>query len=262
MEIPNSNLRLIKMLDPFSFIAEYYDEVMEKVDYEEWARYIITLFSMSSLKPIKTVLDLALGTGTISIILQRTGFEVFGLDYSQGMLKVAKRKFQQKLNLSPNLVRADFREIPFKNAFFDGVYSTFDSLNNILEPAELEKTFKEVRRILKKGGAFVFDLNTEWSLKEEWDNKTRVEETANTLTIWKSRYLNGISYLYFTLFVREDRQKDLYRKVSTVFRERGYNPSEVKRMLKRSGFEKVLYFDHFTFNPGKSKSSRITYLAF
>ncbi|MEO0272755.1 MAG: methyltransferase domain-containing protein [candidate division WOR-3 bacterium] len=261
MDILNENLRLFIMSDPFTVIAFYYDEVMEKVDYEEWARYIRSLFQMAPLKPIRKVLDLAMGTGTLSILMQKMGFDVYGLDFSTGMLKVAQSKFK-KTGYVPSLVKADFRDIPFKNSSFEGVFSTFDSLNNILDPLELERVFREVRRILKKGGAFVFDLNTEWSLKEEWDNKTRVEETTNTISIWKSRYINGISYLYFTLLVRESANSDLYKKVFTVFRERGYDPPEVRKLLKKSGFTKVFCFDHFTLNPGKSKNSRVTYLAF
>jgi len=245
------------MHDPFSVIAEYYDEITQKVDYREWSAYIKSLFSMAPLKPIKKVLDLAIGTGNIASYLKSAGYEVSGLDFSIGMLRVAKRK-----NAAHHLIRADFRELPFKDSTFDGVYSTFDSLNNILDPQELLNTFKEVRRILRKGGPFVFDLNTKWSLEFEWDNNTRVEETQNTISIWKSRYIDQISYLYFTLFVRENKEANLYKKVSTVFRERGYDPQEVKNFLKRANFEKVYSFEHFTFTAGKAKSSRITYLAY
>ncbi len=249
------------MENPFTLIAEYYDEVMQKVNYEEWARYIKTLFSMAPLKPIKTVLDLASGTGNISTRMAAYGYEIFGLDYSLGMLKVARKKIEEK-SLPVFFIQGNFRRIPFREHTFDGVYSTFDSLNNILDADELSDTFQQVRRILRNGGPFVFDLNTEWSLKTEWDNLTRVEETAKTISIWKSRYLNGISYLYFTLFVKIDPEKDHYKRISTVFRERGYEPSEIKTMLKRNGFEKVFIFDHFTLNPGKSRSSRVTYLAY
>ncbi len=247
------------MHDPFSVIAEYYDEIMSKVDYAAWAQYIRTLFNLAPLKSIKKVLDLAVGTGNVAYYLINHNYEIVGLDYSIGMIRVAKRKFESKEN-PPKFVLGDFRKIPFKQKSFDAVISTFDSLNNILDPKELQDTFTQVRSILKDGGAFVFDLNTDWSLKTEWDDKTRVEETAKTITIWRSRYSNGISYLYFTLFVKT--QEDYYKKISTIFRERGYGPSEVRRLLKKAGFKECLSFEHFTLNPGKEKSSRNTYLAY
>ncbi|MDI6850682.1 MAG: class I SAM-dependent methyltransferase [bacterium] len=248
------------MNDPFGLIAEYYDEVMEKVDYEEWARYVKTLLSMAPLKPIKRILDLASGTGNLSIRLKDYGYEIFGLDYSLGMLKVAKKKLSNQL-LTIHLVSADFRHIPFKPSSFDAVISTFDSLNNILKPAEMVETFKQIRRVLRNGGPFIFDLNTSWSFKTEWYNLTRVEETANTISIWKSRYVNGIVYLHFTLFVRIDKRNH-YKKIYTVFRERGYSPDEVKKYLKQAGFSKVHCYDHFTLSPGRRTSSRVTYLAY
>jgi len=260
LKILTNPIKLKAMNDPFSLIAEYYDEVMEKVDYDEWARYIKTLFSMAPLKPIKRVLDLASGTGNLSIKLGNQGYEVFGLDYSPGMVRVAKRKIVDK-PFTMHMIIADFRKLPFRKNLFDAVISTFDSLNNILEPEELFETFREVREVLRKGGPFIFDLNTNWSFETEWHNMTRVEETANTVSIWKSRYLNGIVYLYFTLFVRIDKG-DTYKKIYTVFRERGYDPDEVKKYLKKAGFKKVYCYDHLTLSPGKAKSSRITYLAY
>ncbi|MGB4729514.1 MAG: methyltransferase domain-containing protein [Candidatus Hydrothermia bacterium] len=249
------------MEDPFTCIAESYDEIMLKVNYPEWAQYIKTLFSLAPLKPIHLVLDLSAGTGSLSSILTSWGYELFCFDFSLGMLNIAKRKFE-KQNLLGTFVRGDFRKIPFKETSFDAVISTFDSLNNVLDPNELLDIFVQVKKILKSGGPFIFDLNTEWSLKIEWNDFTRVEETANTITIWKSRYLNSISYLFFTLFVKIDEEKAIYKKISTVFKERGYDPAEVRAMLKKAGFEKIFMFDHFTFNPGKPKSSRVTYLAY
>jgi len=58
------------------------------------------------------------------------------------------------------------------------------------------------------------------------------------------------------------KKRQFTKKISTVFKERGYDPPEVRAMLKKAGFEKIFMFDHFTFNPGKPKSSRVTYLAY
>jgi len=240
-------------------IARHYDKIMHQVNYQEWAEYILEIMNLSPLKKKTRLLDIACGTGTMALLMNKKGFEVYGFDRSPEMVKVAKQKVENENVTGVFLFVADFRDIPVKSKEFHGVYSIFDSLNNILDEGELLKIFEKVHDILIEGGAFVFDLNTDFSLKRDWGNNTKVEESDDVVTIWRTRYENGISTLNFTVFVKENNK---YQKIDAIFRERGYDPPLVKNLLKKAGFKAVFGFDHFTLYEGTDKSSRVTYLAY
>jgi len=245
--------------DSFSLIARYYDRIMHRVNYQEWAEYIIQIMNLSPLKKKTRLLDIACGTGTMALLMNRKGFEVYGFDRSLEMVKVARQKVKKENVTDVFLFAGDFRDLPVKDKEFHGVYSIFDSLNNVLDERELLKIFVRVHEILVEGGAFVFDLNTDFSLRRDWGNNTKVEESDDVVTIWRTRYEDGVSTLNFTVFVREDNK---YQRIDAIFRERGYDPPLVKNLLKKAGFKAALGFEHFTLYEGTEKSSRVTYLAY
>ena len=57
--------------------SRIYDILMSDVDYESWAQYIINLFEKSGVFP-KTILDIACGTGNISIPMSKAGYNIYG----------------------------------------------------------------------------------------------------------------------------------------------------------------------------------------
>jgi len=116
-----------------------------------------TDFIQSILLKKGTVLDLCCGTGRHSIILQRRGWAIIGLDLSKNLLTIAKRAMKKDRVEFP-LVRADMRHFPFRNMVFDSVICMFTSFGYLPSESEDMKSFKEVRRTLRKGGKFLLDL--------------------------------------------------------------------------------------------------------
>ena len=89
------------------------------------------------------VLDMACGTGDISIALKRKGLEVIGADISENMLALARKK-------APEI---DFRygdasELPFADGSFDAVTIAF-GIRNFDKRAQC---IRELHRVLKDGG--------------------------------------------------------------------------------------------------------------
>jgi len=78
-------------IKPFSEIAEYYDLLFEDVDYEKWARYVVRFFSVARVK-VERVLEVGCGTGNLTKHLNDMGFKVVGVDNSEDMVRVARRK--------------------------------------------------------------------------------------------------------------------------------------------------------------------------
>lgn len=72
-------------------LAAAYDGLTEDVGYEKRADYLEKLFARSRI-PVRTVLDLACGTGTMTWLLTGRGYEMIGADMSEEMLAAAMMK--------------------------------------------------------------------------------------------------------------------------------------------------------------------------
>ena len=75
----------------YEFLAGCYDAFTADVHYARWADYLEKHFARSRL-PIRTVLDLACGTGSLTRVLAERGYEMIGADLSQEMLAQAAEK--------------------------------------------------------------------------------------------------------------------------------------------------------------------------
>ncbi len=101
-----------------------------------------------------SVLDLCTGTGTLLVHLQaKVGPEgqVVGVDFSQGMLKVAREKTGRLANVY--LVEADASSLPFTAANFDAV--TCSHAFYELKGETQARALQEIVRVLKPTGVFL-----------------------------------------------------------------------------------------------------------
>src|SRR5437588_1882722 len=114
---------------PTSFIAvaPHYDRLMADVPYRAWVKYLHQLLELRNLKP-RRILDLACGTGSVSEILARDGYEVVGVDLSAPMIQEARKKAARwDMPIEYHIQDAARMEIP--GPPFDLCVSFFDSMN-------------------------------------------------------------------------------------------------------------------------------------
>ena len=111
--------------------------------------------------PVRTALDLACGTGVLCRILQKAGIESRGMDFSSGMIDIARQE-------SPEIPYDVADMILYRpDAQFDLVTCTGDALNHIPDLADVEKIFANIHAYLAPGGYFVFDLLDEREISTE-----------------------------------------------------------------------------------------------
>ena len=91
-------------------------------------------------------LDVACGTGDMAIELLKRGCSVTGIDLSEEMLAIARRKTAEA-----NFQLANAEALPFDDATFDAVTSAFGIRNFV----HLDKGLAEMARVLKSGGRMV-----------------------------------------------------------------------------------------------------------
>ena len=177
---------------------------------------------------------------------------MIGIDGSFDMLTVAKRKLDQ---FNPPLIQSKFEYFTLKKNV-DIVISLFDSLNNILAEKDLLQTFSNVSRSLKKGGLFIFDMNTVYGLSRMDGSSTFTKESGGVYSIWKGKYdsKRTLASLFVTLFVSEN---GFYRRVEETHLEKGYSLNQLKKLLRKSGFTKISFFEHLTFSRPGLKTQRV-----
>ena len=95
----------------FDRVSAVYDETREPLTSEEVER----LADLLKERGVKSILEVGVGTGRIALPLLERGFEVYGVDLSNGMLQKAKAKGMKDILLG------DANQLPFGDKAFDGV---------------------------------------------------------------------------------------------------------------------------------------------
>ena len=154
----------------YDTLAEHYHYWRTKANPQGW-HYNELLEMPAALKLLgnvkgKKILDFGCGTGIYAKLLTKKGAKVKGFDISKEMLEIAKRE-NPKLDLR---IGSGYK-FPFKEKF-DIVLSSL--VVHYLD--DWNKMFKEVRKVLKKGGYFVFSTGNP------------VAETVKKINVGKKRY--------------------------------------------------------------------------
>jgi demethylmenaquinone methyltransferase/2-methoxy-6-polyprenyl-1,4-benzoquinol methylase len=126
----------------FDRIAPRYDRVNRVISLGQDCRWRRRSVAALGLPQGATVLDLACGTGDLCEDLIEHGHRPVGMDFSEGMLSVARTH-------AP-LARADALRLPARTGSVDGIVTGF-ALRNF---TDLDAFFRECARVLRRGGRF------------------------------------------------------------------------------------------------------------
>ena len=244
-------------MDAYTSFAQVYDLFMDNVPYEEWAAYvrgILTQYGIGS----GLVLDLGCGTGSLTECLARAGYDMIGVDSSEDMLEIAMDK-RGRSGLDILYLLQDMREFELYGTV-RAVVSICDSMNYILDYADLVQVFRLVNNYLDPGGIFIFDLNTEYKYEALMGSRTFAEDREDGSFIWYNEYSpeDHINEYDLTLFVREGK---LFRRFQETHYQRAYSPAEVRRAAAEAGMEFEACWDAFSRDPVKPDSERM-YMVF
>ena len=100
-------------MSAYEALAGCYDSLTQDIPYEHMLQYMEALLQRHGVSP-QTVLDLACGTGSMSVILAQKGYRVIGVDMSEEMLCVAAQK-AQKLDNPPFFACQLLQELKLRN---------------------------------------------------------------------------------------------------------------------------------------------------
>ena len=237
----------------YAAFAPYYDSLMRNVDYQGRADYLMSLFQRYEHAPGLT-LDLACGTGTLTVELAKRGVDIYGIDSSPAMLAQARDK---ALDAGLNIL---FLCQKMQNIDLYGtvntVLCTMDSINHLVDPKEVEETFQRVSLFLEPKGYFIFDMNTLYKHRKIIGNHTFVYDAENVFCVWQNTLDEKKNRISVSLDFFE-RTNSLYRRTRTHFYETAYSVETIKKMAEQAGLQVVDMLDDMSLNSPQETSQRI-----
>ena len=239
-------------------LAGCYDQFTRDVDYVRWADYLERHFARSAL-PIHTVLDLACGTGSLTLELARRGYEMIGVDQSEEMLAQAAEKCRQASEIPPLFLHQSMDKLDLYGTI-DACVCCLDSVNYVTSPQKLERAFQRVHTFLMPGGLFVFDVNTPDKLRA-LDGQVFLDESADAYCVWRADYSARRRVCTYGLDLFTLEPDGRWSRAEELHEEYAYEPDEREALLVRAGFSRIKQYGERKLRAPKAGEGRIFFAA-
>ncbi len=243
-------------MDGYGIFADFYDGLTLNANYAERADFILRAFESLG-HDMGLTLDLACGTGNLTMELKRREVDVYGIDGSPEMLSRAQEKSVDS-GLDILYLCQQMQEIDLYGTI-DTCVCTLDSINHMTNPADVQKTFDRVSLFMTPGGYFLFDVNTIYKHQKILSDNTFVYDTDDVFLVWQNSIKeNNVVDIELNFF---ELDGDAYYRTDEGFSERAYSDEELTEMLENSGFEVVSRFGDLCFEPPSKDEQRVIYIA-
>ena len=237
----------------------YYDRLTENVDYPARAAYFDQLVQKWVQRPVELLLDLACGTGSLSLELYKLGYDVIGVDGSDEMLSVAiEKKYDNKADIM--FLSKDMDKLDLYGTI-DVTVCALDSINHITDPKVVQKVFDRVSLFTAPGGIFIFDVNTPYKHREVLRDNTFVYEYDDLFCCWQNVCEDGENVdITLDIFAKEEGEKT-WERYSESFSERAYDHEAILRFLENSGMKLLAVYGEDTMEEPTETTQRAIYVA-
>lgn len=213
----------------YSVIAPLYDRINGD-QYTPYAAYLKEVFARYADIPVKEVLDLGCGTGSIAALLAED-YDMVALDASPEMLSIAMEKNAGKNTL---LLCQDMRKFELYGTV-QAAYSSFDCFNYLKSEKDLQKVFALVHNYVEPGGIFAFDVNTRYRLEQVYGSNAFTYEFEDGLLLWRNE--QGENCCQFVLDWFELQEDGSYERISETQTEYIHDRETLVRLAEENGFE-------------------------
>lgn len=240
----------------YEFLALSYDALTADVGYPRWADYIEGHFE-GLRRPVRTVLDLACGTGSLTYELSCRGYELTGVDLSADMLSMAEEKCRD-LPVRPRFFCQGMENLRLPGQV-DACVCCLDSVNYVLKPQKLARAFRRVYDCLAPGGLFLFDADTPEKLKG-MDGQVFLDETEDDFCVWRGEYSpkRRVCSFWMDIFHREGQ---IWQRGGELHEEYAYTMDELESYLKEAGFVQIKQYGELKRRAPKEGEQRIFFTA-
>ena len=229
------------------FDSEYYHILYNKRDHNEAELFINKLLKILSPNKEAYFLDLCCGKGRHSILLNKMGYKVDGIDLSKNSIEQALREKRNNLNF---FVR-DMRQIN-EHSKYDYILNLFTSFGYFNDTKDNHLVINGVTKALKKDGLFVIDfLNIKKTLK----NLTKSEKIKiNEINFYIKRW-SDLNFLYKRIEFKEKTKKFEFTERIQLL-----NKEEIVNLCSKSNLKNISTFGDYQLNDFNENSERLILL--
>lgn len=238
----------------YNKFAYIYDKLMEDAPYEQWVRYIKRICNNYQVD-VKSIVDVACGTGSFAIPMAKAGYEVQGIDLSEDMLLVAQEKAREN-QVSVQFYQQDMRTI-------DGFYPTdmitifCDSLNYLESDLDVQETFAAVYRNLKDDGLFLFDVHSVFKMQEVFAGQTFALDDGALAYIWECYEGERDFSVEHELSFFVKKEENTFERFTEFHKQQTFPIETYKAWLQQAGFTIMEITADFTELAPNEESERI-----
>ena len=239
------------MPKPYENLSKYYEDIINDKEYQDFLNLILN--KVKKYSPLINGVDCACGSGLFSRKLKENGFNVVGVDISEEMLQVAKAK-SDSLKLNVKYLKQDMKNLKTfeKVGFISVVNDGINYINNL----EVKKAFKSFNKCLIKGGFLIFDISTEYKLKNILNGNVYGDNNEKLSYIWFNTFLEDKNAINLTLTFFE-KQGDSYKRFDEEQTQYIHSFLDIKNALEDCGFEIIDVLDEFGKEISKQSNKNI-----
>ena len=222
----------------YSSLAKVYDRLNFGCDYNALAEFVGKEIRNNESAKTELVLDLACGTGKLTLLLRELGFDMTGVDLSEDMLACAReecavRGISDVLWLCQNMTELELY------GTVDACVCSLDSINYLTKISDVKKCFSLVYNYLIPDGVFVFDVNTPYRFKNIYGNNDYILEDEKSLCAWQNHFNKKTGICHFYLSVFTENEDGTYTREDEIQKEKCYSRRQLEGALKEAGFEMI-----------------------
>ncbi|MFA9493370.1 class I SAM-dependent methyltransferase [Streptococcus sp. E17BB] len=236
----------------YETFASVYDAIMDDSLYDLWTDFSLRYFPK---KPKEAkLLELACGTGIQSVRFAQAGFEVTGLDLSEEMLAVAKRR-AASAKVAVDFVAGNMLDLSGVGRF-DLVTCYSDSLCYLADEVEMGDVFAQVYEHLNDGGTFIFDVHSTYQTDEVFPGYSHHENAEDFAMVWDT-YEDEAPHSVvheLTFFIKDEDGR--FTRYDEIHEERTYELLTYDVLLEQVGFTDVKVYADFEDKEPTEKSRR------
>ncbi len=242
----------------YGIFSYSYDILTENVQYEKIANKVCSLLHGNGVDG-GLLLDLGCGTGTLSFLLEKLGYDIIGVDASEDMLMIAnEKKYEAESSAMFLCQRAEELDL---FGTIDCAVSCLDTINHIDSLEKIEKAFSLVSLFMNMNGIFIFDMNTPYKHKEVLGNNTFIYDMDEVYCAWQNTLdeQNGKTIIDLDFFIKNE-DDECYERYSENFSEYIYNIDDIIKIINKCGFTLLETIDDYSENPVNEATERITFV--
>lgn len=217
----------------YRFLAPWYDKLTGDVPYTRFADFYEAEFRRNG-GEFKLLLDLCCGTGTLTDVLSRRGYEMIAVDSSVEMLMEAQSK-SAGLETPPLFLCQDAAALDLYGTV-DAAVCSLDGMNYI-PPEDLPEVFRRLRLFVRPGGLLIFDIRTPEFLRS-LDGDVFVDEQEDVLCLWRADFEEALPAIIYGMDIFS-RQGRLWQRESEEHVEYAHEPAALQALLEQAGFHDV-----------------------